>query len=128
MVEILNPQNILACLTQDAIKANLDGAPILKAGLYSGDAGEYQEVTSWTPGAGKVGVIGEINFLTDDATNTRYKVVIGTVTLVENLQLVAAANLAFPRGTIINQKLTLHAKSNGSDAINANAFITGKEV
>ena len=130
MVEILNPPNVLACLTQDAMKANLDGVPIMKLGFYTGSSATYQEVTSWTISTGKKGVLGEVSFCSDLPDTARFKVTVGASTVLDNIRLTQDVTLPFPKGATVSTgtKLTVYVKSDGATTIKANASITGKEV
>lgn len=142
MVEILNPQNVLACLSQATFRSNLrsdmqtavksaeEGSPIMKVGFYTGNSNAYQEITSWTVTANKVGHVGEVSFCSDLPDTARFKVTIGAATIMNDVRLTQDVTLPFPKGATIaaGTKIAVFAKSDGATTIKVNASITGKEV
>lgn len=142
MVSILNPANILECLSQATFRSNLrsdiqaaldggeGGSPIMKVGFYTGNSNAYQEITSWTVTANKVGHVGEVSFCSDLPDTARFKVTIGAATVMNDVRLTQDVTLPFPKGATIaaGTKIAIFAKSDGVTTIKVNASITGKEV
>ena len=98
-------------------------------GNYSGAAGAYQPLVSWTVAVGYVGELKEILVISDDYANTEVHIEIGGVAWCTDWNPTSAMPIIFEDlklvgGTIVK----VWAQSDDGTAIDVDAIIVAKEI
>jgi hypothetical protein len=103
------------------------GTPILKLGRYSGADAGYQELTSWTVGVGKTGVLKEIAFTYDPSGEARYQITIGA-SVISDFNPVTNGSFPFsPNRLTAGTIVKIEVKSSAGATITVTGSITGDE-
>jgi len=106
-----------------------DETPIIELARLSTSVTSYGTVVTWTVDAGKVGVLGFIEFESDNYAKTMFKLTIGGTVYFTDMLIGASLSLEFPdlRLAALTEVL-LEAKSTDTTSINVDGDIIAKEV
>lgn len=90
---------------------------------------EYQTVVSWTVTAEKIGILHNIEFMSDDYDHTNFKLTIAGVEQFTDAIIGNSLSLGYPDVRIASEAvILLEAKSTDGTEVIVDADITGKEI
>lgn len=90
---------------------------------------EYQTVVTWTVTAEKIGILHNIEFMSDDYDHTQFQLTIAGVVQFTNATIGNSLSLGYPDVRIAGEAvIILEAKSTDTTEVIVDADITGKEI
>lgn len=105
------------------------GLPILKLKSYSGSDETYQEVVSWTVGAGKTGCLSEMELTRDSNDKALFRITVNDILIITDYLPVAHWNKIFSPNEMAAGVVAakIEVKSTDGTAIRVDAAISGDE-
>lgn len=106
-----------------------DETPVIDLHRLTTSSTSYGTVASWTVSAGKVGVLGFIEFESDAYVKTMFQLTIGGTVYFTDVQILASLSLEFPDLRLAAAtEVLLEAKSTDGTTVNVDGDIIAKEV
>ncbi len=106
-----------------------EGLPISRVKrLATNNAGNYQEVVSWTVAAGREGDLHEISFFADDFTKTRFKLTVAGTQQWTDILVGTSLSIPFRANRLkAGDTVLLEAKSTDGTLVTIDGSISGAE-